>query len=78
LWQASFVEVRVGLRPAAPDPLPLVGRSDVVPGLVYATGHFRNGILLTPLTAALVKDLVCGAGDDVALHALTPSRLGRL
>ena len=78
LWQASFAEVRVGLRPASPDSLPVVGRSQVVPGLVYATGHYRNGILLTPLTAALVKNLVLGEGDDAALDALTPSRLGRL
>jgi len=77
LWQASFAEARVGLRPASPDSLPVVGRSQVVPGLVYATGHYRNGILLTPLTAALVKDLVLGEGDDEALPALTPSRLGR-
>ena len=49
----------------------------MVPGLVYATGHFRNGILLTPLTAALVKDLVLGDGTDAALGALTPGRLGR-
>jgi glycine oxidase len=77
LWQASFAEVRVGLRPASPDSLPVVGRSQVLPGLVYATGHYRNGILLTPLTAALVKNLVLGEGDDAALDALTPSRLGR-
>ena len=77
LWQASFAEVRVGLRPASPDSLPMVGRSHVVPGLIYATGHYRNGVLLTPLTAALVTDLVLGKDDDAALDALTPARLGR-
>jgi glycine oxidase len=78
LWQASFNEVRVGLRPASPDSLPIVGRSGVVPGVVYATGHYRNGVLLAPLTAALVKDLVMGRGEDSALQTLSPARFGRL
>ena len=78
LWQASFAEVRVGLRPASPDGLPIIGRSTVIPGLVYATGHYRNGVLLAPLTAALVKDIVLGSGSDQALATLSPSRLGAL
>ncbi len=78
LWQASFEEVRVGLRPGSPDGLPIVGESAVVPGLIYATGHYRNGVLLTPLTAALVKSLVMGDDADSALEMLRPSRLGRL
>jgi glycine oxidase len=78
LWQASFEEVRVGLRPASPDGLPLVGRSHVLAGLVYATGHYRNGVLLTPLTAALVKDIVMDDDSDPALAILNPSRIGRL
>jgi glycine oxidase len=78
LWQASFAEVRVGLRPQSPDTLPLVGRSDVVPGLIYATGHYRNGVLLAPLTAALVKHIVLEHGDDPALGPLAPARVGRL
>lgn len=78
LWQASFSEVRVGLRPASPDSLPIIGWSAVVPGLIYATGHYRNGVLLAPLTAALVSDLVLGNGDDPALRAVSPARLGRL
>lgn len=78
LWQASFAEVRVGLRPASPDALPIVGRSEAVPGLIYATGHYRNGVLLAPLTAALVKNLALDQGDDPALTQLSPSRLGSL
>jgi glycine oxidase len=78
LWQASFEEVRVGLRPASPDGLPIVGNSDAVSGLIYATGHFRNGVLLTPLTAALVRSLVMGEDADAALDVLRPARLGRL
>jgi glycine oxidase len=78
LWQASFEEVRVGLRPGSQDDLPIIGRSEIVPGLVYATGHYRNGVLLTPLTAKLVKDLVLDQSADPALDALTPRRIGQL
>ena len=58
LADATFTEVRVGLRPGSPDGLPLVGASQRMPGLVYATGHFRNGALLAPLTADLVADII--------------------
>jgi glycine oxidase len=78
LWQASFAEARVGLRPASPDGLPIVGPSARVPGLVYATGHYRNGVLLAPLTAALVKDIVLGGKQDPVLAQLAPARFGQL
>jgi glycine oxidase len=78
LWQASFQEVRVGLRPGSPDGLPIVGASQIVPGLIYATGHYRNGVLLAPLTAALVKGLVLGDNSDPALDTVAPRRVGRL
>jgi len=58
LSNATFTEVRVGLRPGSPDGLPLIGASSRMPGLVYATGHFRNGALLAPLTADIVADIV--------------------
>lgn len=78
--QSWFQTVRVGLRPGTPDELPIVGRSTQLPGLVYATGHYRNGILLTPLTASVVADLVLDDDDrtavDPAIAAMTPSRFG--
>jgi glycine oxidase len=77
LWQASFAEVRVGLRPASPDGMPIIGRSSAVPGLIYATGHYRNGVLLAPLTAALVRDVVLKESFDVPTE-VAPGRLGRL
>jgi glycine oxidase len=77
LWQASFEEVRVGLRPGSPDGMPIIGESRIVPGLIYATGHYRNGVLLTPLTAALVKAIVQGDADE-ALDVVSPVRVGRL
>jgi glycine oxidase len=76
LADAAFAEVRVGLRPASPDPLPIVGRSSRMSSLVYATGHYRNGVLLAPLTAMLVKHLVLGSGTDPAAVAMSPARFG--
>jgi glycine oxidase len=76
LWQAAFTGVRVGLRPAAPDGLPIIGRSKRVPGLVYATAHFRNGVLLAPLTARVVADLVLENREDGVLCTTSPQRFG--
>ena len=55
---ATFVDARVGLRPSTASGLPIIRRSAQHPALVYATGHFRNGILLAPVTATLVADLI--------------------
>jgi glycine oxidase len=57
-----FVEARAGSRPGTPDNGPLVGNLE--PGLIVASGHYRNGILLSALTAAAVVRLV--AGESVA------------
>jgi glycine oxidase len=62
---ATFSEVRVGLRPGSPDGLPLIGASQRLPGLVYATGHFRSGALFAPLTADLVADIIRGPAAAV-------------
>jgi glycine oxidase len=57
--QWTFVEARAGLRPASDDGLPIIRRaSDALPRLIYATGHYRNGVLLAPLTAQLVADFI--------------------
>jgi len=74
-WGATFLEARAGLRPATPDGLPIIGRSARTEGLVYATGHYRNGILLAPLTASLVADCVLENKDDPALAVTAPSRI---
>jgi glycine oxidase len=75
-WQAGFSGVRVGLRPATPDELPMIGRSTVMDGLVYATGHYRNGILLAPLTAKLVADLLIDGREGAELELTKPQRFG--
>jgi glycine oxidase len=76
-WQAAFVGARVGLRPGSPDALPIIGRSARVPGLVYAAGHYRNGVLLAPLTGELVARIVAGDESDPALALVSPERLGK-
>jgi glycine oxidase len=75
---AGFVGARVGLRPATPDELPVIGESTAVPGLVYATGHYRNGVLLAPLTAQLVADALLAGVRDPALEQVRPGRFGNL
>jgi glycine oxidase len=54
VWELEFVRVIAGLRPATPDNRPLIGRASE--RVVHATGHYRNGILLAPLTAQRVAD----------------------
>lgn len=63
--------IRAGLRPGTPDNLPVVGRGSL-DGLVWATGHYRNGVLLAPLTADLVADLLDGGAEPPA--AVSPGR----
>jgi glycine/D-amino acid oxidase-like deaminating enzyme len=75
---ARFVSVRVGLRPATPDHLPIIGRSAAMPSVFYATGHYRNGVLLAPLTARLVADAILDDHDDPALALTAPARFGAL
>ena len=62
-----------GLRPGSPDNLPIVGRG-AVDGLVLATGHFRNGILLTPITAEAVAATLAGTEPPAAMSSADPSR----
>ena len=75
LRDAAFEEVRVGLRPMTRDELPAIGASSTMPHVFYATGHYRNGVLLAPLTARLVADLVLEGGTDGDLTSVSPERL---
>ena len=60
-----------GLRPGTPDSLPILGADPDLPGLLSATGHYRNGILLAPLTAECVAAVVTGrpSPHDLSLFA---------
>jgi glycine oxidase len=73
IFELELLDARAGLRPVAPDNGPVVGESRV-PGLVWATGHWRNGILLAPITGAAVADLVTGGDLSPVLAPFTPLR----
>ena len=60
LGELELAEALAGLRPGTPDNLPLIG-DGALEGLVLATGHYRNGVLLAPLTADRVADVLVGA-----------------
>jgi glycine oxidase len=78
LASADMTSVRTGLRPKGRDDLPVLGRSKAVPGLIYATAHYRNGVLFSPLTVKLIGDLVFDRPPDEALRDLDPARVGSL
>jgi glycine oxidase len=73
LGEATFEEVSTGLRPGSPDNAPIIG-STGVEGLIVATGHYRNGILLAPVTADGVAQLIAGGAMPDELAPFTPSR----
>jgi thiazole synthase len=62
-----------GYRPTTPDELPILGESPL-PNLTFATGHYRNGILLAPITTVLIADLVLGQKSDPLLEHFHYSR----
>ncbi len=66
-------ELSVGLRPGTPDNAPAIGRG-ALEGLVWATGHHRNGILLAPLTAELVAGTLADAPTTPLADACRPDR----
>lgn len=78
LAEAAITDVRTGLRPKGPDDIPILGPSRAVPGLIYATAHYRNGVLFAPLTVQLVRELVFDTATDSALRHLDPARFGNL
>ena len=75
---ASLREVRVGLRPASADELPVIGPLSSGSRVVVATGHYRNGVLLAPVTAKIVSDYILDGVSDRAMAWTTPERFGRV
>ncbi len=73
ILELEIEELIAGLRPATPDNLPAIGRG-ALDGLVWATGHYRNGILLTPITAELVVDALAGEALPSYAVAADPLR----
>ena len=78
LSRAAIRETWAGLRPAAADEMPVLGPVPGAQGLIVATGHFRNGILLAPVTAKLVSDWACGHKPELGidLRRFSPERFG--
>ena len=73
LANAHVVETWAGLRPDSPDHLPILGPTEL-DGLLVATGHFRNGILLTPITARLMREWITEQRVSVDWERFSPSR----
>ncbi len=73
--ELELVEAQAGLRPGSPDNAPFVGWT-AVPRLLLAAGHYRNGILLAPLTADVVVALLGGQPGPPAFAPFGPDRLG--
>ncbi len=72
--EMELVDSMAGLRPGTPDNLPLIGPG-AIEGLILATGHYRNGILLAPLTAAAIAALIAGEQLPEAVAAAHPGRM---
>jgi glycine oxidase len=73
LANARIEETWAGLRPDSPDHLPILGPTDV-DGLLMATGHFRSGILLTPITARLIREWITEVRVSVDWDRFSPLR----
>ena len=73
IGEAKILDAWAGLRPGSPDDLPIMGAGRL-PGSYVATGHFRNGILLAPITAVLMCGLIQGKNPRLDLRAFSPSR----
>jgi len=73
LANARIEETWAGLRPDSPDHLPILGPTDI-DGLLVATGHFRSGILLTPITARLIREWISEQRVSVDWDRFSPLR----
>ena len=69
-----IVDTWAGLRPRAADGLPVLGPCGEIDGLFYATGHYRNGILLAPLTAELISEAIVAGVASPLLAPFSPDR----
>jgi glycine oxidase len=75
LADAPLDRIWTGLRPGSPDDLPIVGQPPNWENVTIATGHYRNGIMLAPITAQIVSDLVTrGATDVPGADRIVPAR----
>jgi glycine oxidase len=73
LRDAKILEDWAGLRPGTPDALPILGAT-ATPGYYVATGHFRDGILLAPITALVMAEVIAGTTCNYDLKPFSPAR----
>ncbi|MDQ3983091.1 MAG: glycine oxidase ThiO, partial [Actinomycetota bacterium] len=73
--ELELTEAIAGLRPAAPDNAPLIGPTEIE-GLLMATGHYRNGVLLTPVTADAIAAFVTASEPPAWTKLFLPTRFG--
>ena len=78
IGELPLVNSWAGLRPRSLDDLPVIGECAEVRGLCYATGHYRNGILLAPITAELIAEQVINQVTPPLLRAFTPDRFNHV
>ena len=71
---AQIEQQWVGFRPGSPDGLPFLGEMPSKKGLWVATGHYRNGVALAPITANLMADWICGTQPSLNMDAFAPDR----
>jgi glycine oxidase len=74
--ELELVETAARLRPGSPDNSPSIGPG--ADGVVWATGHYRNGVLLAPITAAAVADLLAGEGLPESVAPFSPGRFAKV
>jgi glycine oxidase len=77
LADAQIEETWAGLRPDPPDHLPIIGPTDLE-GLLIATGHFRSGILLAPITAQLIRQWITTQNVSQDWARFNPMRFGEV
>jgi glycine oxidase len=76
IYELPIAETWVGLRPTSRDDAPILGES-AMPGLLFATGHHRNGILLGPLTARAISELILSGEAPASIRPFGPDRFTR-
>jgi D-amino-acid dehydrogenase len=76
--QTRVSEVWRGIRPCAPDGLPVIGRPSGIENIVFATGHAMKGLHLAPTTACLVADLLTGTEPAIDMRPFRPDRFRAL
>jgi glycine oxidase len=76
IGEARILEAWAGLRPGSPDDLPIMG-AGLIPGTYSSTGHFRNGILLAPISAVVMADVIEGKRPGIDITPFSPARFRR-